>query len=221
MKKVCLALILSLATMCMCTSISAAEDTTGHYSAGVNSYTNNATSEAKTVMIYKIEDSNVITPNNIYYINQDDSENGFSNLEMMMKRDAPAGKYALVTNNGGKVATFEISKAAKMVMGNKEMKCLNVIKKGNSYCAAFGISTNSTFTNEAKISMIIGDNLYTIDLTEDNSIIQWLIGPSSDTNEPITGKAIFAIQINGIGEDYVSDDGNGNITPKFNLYFGN
>ena len=223
MRKICLALILSLATMCVCSVVAGAEETSGHYKAGVNSYSNDATSGAQTVMIYKVTENGSISAENIYYINQNDNDTGFSNLEMLMKRDAPEGDYALVTNKG-KVATFTITKSEAAIVGSREMKCLNVIQKEGSYCAAYGISTNSMLTENAKLSMIVDgkdDKLYSINLNESNSIIQWLIGPVSSTQENITGKAIFAIQINGISNDYVTEDENGNITPKFNLYFQN
>jgi len=219
MKKVCFVLILSMAIMCMYSVMAIAQ--TDGYAAGVSSYTNSMSDGARTVLIFKGEQNENINGDDIYYIDQDDSGYGFSNLEMMMKRNAPAGVYTVVTDKDGKIATFEISKAQTMVEGNEEMKCLGVSQnqKDLTYSAAYVISTNSLLTENSKISMILGENLYTIDLLGQKSIVKWMFGPVTTTNAQGEKQTTFAIQINGISEDAIKDE-NGNVTP-FKLYFEN
>lgn len=221
MKKISLMLILILAMTCVGSSLAVAD--TGHYTAGVNSYSNDSSHGARTVLIYKGGSEDAINASNIYYIDQTYSEYGFSDLEMMMKRDVPAGFYTLVTDKGGRVATFEISKAQARVAGNEEMKYLGAKKNqdGETYCVAFGISTKSSLTNESKLSMLLDDKFYTGNLFGDNSIVEWQFGPISYKDTQGAERAMFAIQFNGVSAEYVSEDGNGNVTPNFKLYLEN
>ena len=204
----------------MYSSIAFAEN--GQYTAGVNSYTNILSDGAKTVLIYKGGKDDPVTAENIYYINQDDSEYGFSKLEMMMKRDAPAGVYTFLTDKDGASTTFEISNAQANVSGGEEIKCLGTLSKNadSTYSAAFGINTEYTLTEDAKISMLIGDKLYTISLFDSDSIIKWICSPLSFDLQG-EQRTTFALMIDGISNDYVSTDSNETATPKFKLYLKN
>lgn len=217
MKKFCFALILSLTMICMHSAIAVAQE--GQYTAGVNSYTNSISDGANTVMIYQGVKGDPVTADNIYYINQDDSGSGFSKLVMMMKRNAPAGTYTLITDRSNEGVTFEISKAQAAVVGNEEMKCLGVSEKGETYSVAFGISTKSLLTKDSQLSMLLGENLYTTDLDGENSIVKWVFGPIFTTDAQGVQRSVFAIQIDGVGEEYVTTDvETGNLTPNFSLY---
>lgn len=217
MKKVCFALILSLAMMCMYSAVAVAQ--TGQYNAGVNSYTNSVSDGAKTVLIYKGGVNDPVTAENIYYINQDDSELGFSKLEMMMKRNAPDGEYTLATDRGGKIATFNISKAQAAIVGYEQMKCLGASMKGETYSVAFGISTKSLLTDNSQLSMLIDDKLYTTDLYGEGSIVKWIFGPIFTTDAQGEQRSVFAVQIDGVGKDHVTVDAETeSVTPNFGLY---
>ena len=221
MKKVCLMLVLTLALMCMQGVIAGAD--AGDYTAGINSYANSTSDGARTVLIYKGGIADEITPDNIYYIAQNDSDYGFSNLEMMMKRDdLTEGDYTFVTDKDGKIANFTISKIQTVVLGYDVLKDLGAVKnKDGTYSAAFGISTKTVLKDDAKLSMIFGDNLYTTDLFGENSIIEWKFGPIVYRDTQGEQRTMFAVQIDGINPENVTVDENGNATPKFSLYLKN
>ncbi len=216
MKRVYFALILSLAMICMNSVFAIAE--TGNYTAGRNSYTDSITDGAQTVIIYKGGQNDAITADNIYYMNQAVSESGFSNLEMMMKLDAPAGEYTLVTGTDGKMTTFTISQAQSVIVGSEELDFLGVGEKDSTYSVAYVANTKSSLTEDSKIHMLYGEKLYTTNLYGEHSIINWIFDPVFYTDVQGEQRSIFAIQINGVSGDYVSVGEDGSVTPKFKLY---
>jgi len=209
MKRIYLTMILALMFM-----FSISVNAEGSYAPVNNSYTNSMSDGAKTVIIYKGTAESDITGENIYYINQCDNEGGFTSLEMMMKADAPAGTYTVLTN-GGNSATFTISPAQAVEASATEMESLGgVLTDDDSYSAAFGFNASALLTDASQISMVIGDMAYTTDLFGESSIINW--GAAFAYTEEETLK--FAIQIDGIGSEYMTGEGE-NLTPNFKLYF--
>jgi len=182
------------------------------YTPGRNLYTNSDVNGARTVFIYKGTAESEMTSENIYYINQCDEAEGFSDLKMAMKLDAPAGVYTVATDKGK--TTFEISDAQAFVSGAAEVEFLGAQKKSEtSYSAAFGLQTETLLTNASTLTMVIGDKAYTTDLIGENSIINW--GAGYIYNEGTS--PMFAIQIDGIGSEYITET-EGSLTPNFNLY---
>jgi len=148
----------------------------------------------------------------IYYIDQCDDVEGFSNLKMLMKLDAPAGEYTVATNNGE--TTFVISQAEAFVSGAEEMKFLGAEKRGDSYSVAFGFEAQlSHITASASLTMIEGDNAYTTDLCGENSIINWDKGYVYNED----GNLMLAIQIDNIGSEYMTNKDE-TMIPNFKLY---
>ena len=215
MKKIYLTLILALMSVCGVTAY--AEE--GGYTPGVNSYTNSITEGAKSVIIYRGADNSEITSKTIYYIGQTNDVEGFSNLEMMMKLDAPAGEYTVVVSGGNKT-TFTISDAEAFVSGATKMKFLGAQKQNDlSYSVAFGFGVKSSYSSTSKLTMIIGDKAYTTDLFGDSSIIDWIVGLTYTENEQGKKELMFATQIDGVSDEYITVDESGDITPNFTLYF--
>lgn len=207
--KICLAMILALMFM-----FSISVNAEGSYAPGTNSYTNSISEGAKTVIIYKGTAESDITGENIYYINQCDNEGGFTSLEMMMKADAPAGTYTVLTN-GGNSATFTISPAQAVEASATEMEFLGAeLTDDDSYSAAFGFNAAALLTDASKISMVIDDKAYTTDLFGENSIINWGAAFAYTEGEAL----MFAIQIEGIGAEYMTGEGE-DLAPNFKLYF--
>jgi len=208
-------LMLILALMCIFSVTVNAEG--GGYNPGANSYTNSITEGAKTVIIYKGEDFSTITGDDIYYIDQSNEENGFSNLEMLMRLDAPAGTYTVAVEGGNKT-TFEISDAQSAVSGANKMTFLGVQQQSDSsYSVAFGFGVKSFYNTASKLSMIIGDKAYSTDMFGETSIIDWgSLGVQYTQNEQGENEFMFAIQVDGVGADYINTE---SLTPKFELYF--
>lgn len=208
MKKIYLALILALMFV-LSISVTAEEG----YTPGINSYTNNSmTDGAKTVIIYRGTDGIDGAMEDIYYIDQCDDAEGFSNLKMLMKLDAPAGVYTVATNLGK--ATFEISKAEAFVSGATEAEFLGAEKQGDSYSVAFGFKADLSLINAfATLTMVMGEDAYTTDLCGENSIINWGAGYTYDQN----GSLMLAIQIDNVGSEYMTDK-EGTMIPNFDLY---
>jgi len=208
MKKICLVLAIMLT---LGISVNAEEG----YTPGVNSYTNSMTNGVKTVIIYKGSDSNAVSSEDIYYIEQTDEVGGFSNLEMLLKRDAPAGEYTMAVE-GGATAKFTISDAHAYVSGGTEVEFLDAQLQSDStdYSVAFGIRTSVLFEN-ASLTMVIGDKSYTTDLIGENSIIEWR---NTEVYTDEDGKAMFAVQINNVPAGNISTNEDGTVIPNFKLY---
>jgi len=209
MKKISLALTMAL--MCtLCSTVNAEES---GYVPGVNSFTNSITNGAKTVMIYKGTESSDITSENIYYIGQSNDAEGFSNLEMLMKLDAPAGEYTVLVNGGNSIK-FAISDAEAFVSGGTKIDFLGTQMRGeNSYSVAFGVNAKNLYNDTPQVTMIIGDKAFTTDLNGNNSIINWGTAVQIAENE-----VMFALQIDGVGKEYINTDESGECTPGFDLY---
>jgi len=205
MKKIYLGLILALMFI-----LSISVNAEVGYTPGENSYANGITTGAQTVIIYKGTADG--TMGDIYYIDQCDDVDGFSNLKMLMKLDAPAGEYTVATNKGK--TTFEISEAQAFISGATEMEFLGAEKCGDSYSVAFGFEAQlSHITASASLTMIMDDNAYTTDLCSENSIINWENGYTYDQN----GKLMLAIQLDNVGAEYMADK-EGTMIPSFKLY---
>jgi len=206
--KICLAMILALMFM-----LSISVNAEAGYAPDVNSYTNSLSDGAKTVIIYKGTAESEITSENIYYINQCDNAEGFSNLEMMMKADAPVGEYTLLTN-GGNTTTFEITVADVYVSGSTEVEFLGAQLKNGSYSAAFGLKAELLLSDASKLTMVMGDKAYTTDIYGAGSIISWGTDPVATED----GQLTLAIQMDNIGEEYMTEV-DGKMVPEFKLYF--
>jgi len=168
---------------------------------------------AKSVIIYKGTDTTNVTSEDIYYVDQSKSAEGFSNLEMAMKLDAPAGVYTVVVNGGNKTI-FTISEAEASVSGASEVAFLGAQKKSeSSYSAAFGIIITDLRANVSTLTLLMNDKAYITDLFGENSIINW----KSGTAHIEDGCFMIAIQIDGIGTDYFTEE-NGTVVPNFKLY---
>lgn len=205
MKKIYLALISALMFI-----LSISVNAEVGYTPGENSYANGITTGAQTVIIYKGTADG--TMGDIYYIDQCDDVDGFSNLKMLMKLDAPAGEYTVATNKGK--TTFEISKAEAFVSGAEELEFLGAQKRGDSYSVAFGFEAQlSHVTASATLTMIMGDGAYTTDLCGENSIINWEAGHVYNEGE----KLMLAIQMDNVGEEYMTEK-DGEKVPNFQLY---
>ena len=214
-KKIYLALTLAL--ICILGVTVNAEE--GNYAPGENSYTNSITEGAKTVLIYKGSNVGDVTGENIYYIDQTNDTEGFANLEMLMKRDAPAGEYTVVVD-GGNTAKFTISDAQAFVSGATKVKFLGAqLQSDSSYSVAYGIDVKNSYSATSKLTMIIGEKAYTMDMFGDASIIEWVNGMTYTENEQGEKELMFAIQIDGVGEEYITKDESGNVMPGFDLYF--
>lgn len=206
MKKIYLALILVFMFI-FSVSVNAEEG----YAPGINSYTDSITDGASTVVIYR-GTADINGAADIYYIDQCDDANGFSNLKMLMKLNAPAGVYTVATNKGK--TTFEISKAQAFVSGAEEMEFLGAQKRGDTYSVAFGFEAQlSHVTASAALTMIMGDGAYTTDLCGENSIINWEAGYVYNEGE----KLMLAIQIDNVGEEDMTEK-DGEKVPNFQLY---
>ena len=208
MKKIYLALILAFMFI-FNTSVYAEEG----YTPGKNSYINSAMSEgAKIVVVYKGEEKSDITSENIYYINQSDDAEGFSNLEMLMRLDAPAGVYTVLTDIG--TTTFEISDAQAAVSGAAEIDFIGAKLNGDgTYSAAFGFNAEVLLSDVSALTMVNGDKAYTTAMFGENSIINWGSGYIYNEGE----NTMFAIQIDGIGAEYFTNE-NETLVPNFDLY---
>ena len=185
------------------------------YNPSLNSYTNSITEGAKTVFIYKGSEQSDITKENVYYVDQTNFTEGFSNLEMMMKIGAPAGEYTVVVE-GGATKKFTISKAEAFVSGATEPEFLGAEQKSDgSYSVAYGFKASLVLSDVSSLTMVMGDAAYSTDLFGENSIINWgKLNVYPDEN----GNIMFAIQIDGVDVDYITTDEAGNITPEFSLY---
>ena len=209
MKKIYLALIMALMYIL---GVTASAEESG-YTPGVNSYTSSTLEGAKSVIIYKGADRSDIRSENIYYIDQADRAEGFANLELLMKLDAPAGTYTVVVD-GMDAPTFTISDAEAYVSGAEEVEFLGAEKQSdNSYSVGFGINAEGLLTTKTELVMVIGENAYITDLFGDNSIIKW----GGAYPDPVDGKLMFAIQIDGVSAEHIIDE-SGNITPDLALY---
>ena len=210
MKKIYLSLILALIFI-LGISVNAEEG----YTPGANTYTDSMTDSAKTVIIYKGTAESDITSESLYYIDQCDEAEGFSNLEMLMKLDAPAGEYTVVVE-GGATKKFTISKAEAFVSGATEPEFLGAEQKSDgSYSVAYGFKASLVLSDVSSLTMVMGDKAYSTDLFGKDSIIAWNnLEVYTDEN----GNIMFAIQIDGVDADYITTDEAGNITPEFSLY---
>jgi len=100
------------------------------------------------------------------------------------------------------------------------MRFLGAQKQSDSsYSVAFGLGAKNSYSETPKLTMVMGDKAYTTDMTGDSSIINWLVGPMFTENEQGKKELMFAIQIDGVGENYVTTDESGSATPNFALYF--
>ena len=210
MKKICLMLILALMFI-----LGISVNAEAGYTPGINSYTDSMTDGAKTAFIYKGTTESDITPESLYYIDQSNDAVGFSNLEMLMKLDAPAGEYTVVVE-GGATKKFTISKAEAFVSGATEPEFLGAEQKSDgSYSVAYGFKASLVLSDVSSLTMVMGDTAYLTDLFGKNSIIAWNnLEVYTDEN----GNIMFAIQIDGVDADYITTDEAGNITPEFSLY---
>jgi len=180
------------------------------YIPGENMYIDSNSDGAEAVIIYKGTDASNLKSEDIYYINQCDEAEGFSDLKMGMKLDAPAGEYTVVTTNGK--TTFTINNAQAFVSGATKVEFLGAQKTGDaSYSAAFGLRAADLFKDISTLTMVIGEKAYVTDLFGDNSIIKWGSGYTEGE------KLMLALQIDGIGADYI-DDKEGTFVPNFDLY---
>jgi|GEM_PF-5384787 len=205
MKKGYKAFIFSLLFM-LCIGVTAEAG----YVAGDNYYADISSDGAKAVIIYE---GDTATSESIYYVNQSDDSDGFSGLRMLMKANAPAGTYTVATDLGSR--TFTISNAEAYVSGAKKAEFLGAeLKTGSStYSAAFGIRASALLTSATTLAMVIGNTAYSTYLTGANSIIDWTSGNTYIQD----GYIMFALQIDGIGSDYITDN-DGVLTPNFSLY---
>ena len=181
------------------------------YNPSLNSYTNSITEGAKTVFIYRDSEDSDIARENIYYIDQTNDAEGFSNLEMLMKIDAPAGEYT-VEVEGGEKTTFTISEAEAFVSGGTEPEFLGAEKKSDgSYSVAYGFKASLVLSDVSSLTMVMGNTAYTTKLFGDDSIISW------NNLKVYTegGKLMFAIQIDGVDAEYITEESG---TPEFSLY---
>ena len=177
-----------------------------------NLYTNSDTNGAQTVIIYKGTSESDIIPENIYYLDQCNEAEGFSNLKMGLKMDASAGVYTVATDTGK--TTFEISNAQAAISGAEKIEFLGAQKMGEaSYSAAFGLKAETLLSNASALIMVMGDKAYKTDLMGENSIIRWENGYTYTEGENL----MFAIQIDGIGSEYITET-DGTLNTNFNLY---
>ena len=207
MKKIYLSLILALIFI-LGISVNAEEG----YTPGANTYTDSMTDSAKTVIIYKGTAESDITSESLYYIDQCDEAEGFSNLEMLMKLDAPAGEYTVVVE-GGATKKFTISKAEAFVSGATEPEFLGAEQKSDgSYSVAYGFKASLVLSDVSSLTMVMGDKAYSTKLFGADSIINWgNLNVYPDEN----GNIMFAIQIDGVDAKHITEETG---TPDFELY---
>ena len=136
------------------------------------------------------------------------------------------GKYAVVAVSEqyemvkGIEFTVTASVVDDIISDATEMKLLAAEKKiDGSYSVAFGLDIKSLYTAASQLIMVIDDKAYATDMFGDDSIIDWDFGLTSTENEQGEEEIMFAIWIDGVGEDYVTTDESGNITPDFKLYY--
>ena len=201
--------MLILALMCIFGATVNAED---GYTPGINSYANSITDGVKTVFIYKGSEQSDITDENIYYVEQANDLEGFSNLQMLMKLDAPAGEYTMVVE-GGNQTTFSISEAQAFVSGAGELEFLGAEKQSDgSYSVAYGFKASLVLSDVSSLTMVMGDKAYSTKLFGADSIINWgNLNVYPDEN----GNIMFAIQIDGVDAEYITEETG---TPDFALY---
>lgn len=217
MKK--LLFVSTLSMMCILGTTAMAE---GAYTAGESSYADSVVDGAKTVVIYKGETTDAITDENIYYIDECNTEGGFSNFRALLKVNTPAGTYQVVTDDDAKAATFTVTDGEAAVSGATEMGFLGLEKQEDgTYSVGYSITVEDGFLETSTITMLLGDTAYTTNLFGGN-VVRWDIGNGYEASSPrgvnIEGTMKCAIQIDYVDAAYVtvSDD---TVTPNFDMYF--
>lgn len=217
MKK--LLFVLTLSTLCILGTTAMAE---GNYTAGESSYADSVVDGAKTVVIYKGETTDAITDENIYYIDQNDTEGGFSNFRALLKVNTPEGTYQVVTNDPQKAATFTVSEGEAAVSGATKMGFLGLEKQEDgTYSVGYSILVDNGFLETSTITMLLGDTAYTTNLFGGN-IVRWDIGNGFEASSPrdvnIEGTMTCAIQIDYVDASCIEGSGD-TATPNFDMYF--
>lgn len=217
MKK--LLFVSTLSMMCILGTTAMAE---GNYTAGESSYADSVVNGAKTVVIYKGETTDAITDENIYYIDENNAEGGFSGFRALLKVNTPAGKYQVVTNDPAKAATFTVSEGEAAVSGATEMSFLGLEKQADgTYSVGYSITVDDGFLQTSTITMLLGNTAYTTNLFG-GDVVRWDIGNGYEASSPrginIEGTMKCAIQIDYVDAQYMTISGD-TATPKFDMYF--
>ena len=218
MKK--LLLISSIAMMCIFGVSAAAE---GTYTTGESSYSDNAVDGAKTVVVYKGSSITDLKDENIYYIDQADSESGFSGFRALLKATTPAGDYIVATDSNDAAATFTVTEGQSTVSGLESMNFLEAQKQSNDqnmYSVGFSLISEDGFTTDSKLILYYNDTTYETSLFGDDSIISWGEGGANLPN--IEGYSKCAIQFDYVDPAYMTvsaAETEAAATPNFTMYF--
>lgn len=171
-------ILLSAALAAICTmgmTAMASETTvTGTYIPGVNNYRSEGTAGSKTIIIYKVNETNTITGEDIFYVDQADTESGTfgTNVEALMKSGATAGEYVVATNEGE--TTFVISEGAAAVEGCTPTTKYDAVQHSDNveyYSVPFIMEVDVAKFNAFKsVKSRVGDVVYSADI---KSAIEW------------------------------------------------
>ena len=141
------------------------------------------------------------------------------NIESSLAEFEKSGASVTEITENAKFKAMKKAIMSNFISDATEMKFLASEKKSDgSYSAAFGLDINSLYSTNSKLYMVIGNKVYATEMFGDDSIIDWDFGLTTTENEQGEQEIMFAIWIDGIGEDYVTDE-SGNITPEFELYY--
>jgi len=162
----------------------------------------------------------VVNEDGSFAVNNTTDTNGNGTLDRNPENPYAVAIYAVtLTTEKGELENI-LSDAEIIEMFSTKMQVLATEKKSDgSYSVAFGLNINSLYSTTSKLYMVIGDKVYATDVFGENSIIDWDFGLTTTENEQGEQEVMFAIRIDGIGEDYVNTDESGNITPDFKLYY--
>lgn len=194
-------------------SLSTTAFAAGAYTEGESTYTDDIINGANTVVIYKGTAEADLKDENIYYIDQCNTEDGFTSFRAILKVNTPAGVYTVATNDAQKTATFEVSPIQEAISGASTMEFLDAQVQSNDsskYSVAFTLSAEDGLSLNSKMIMVLNDVAYTIDMFGSASPITWNL-PSID------GHVSCAIQFDDVDASYmtVADKA----TPNFKIYF--
>lgn len=164
MRKILLSAVLAaICTMGM-TAMASETIADGTYVPGFNNYESKGTADKQTIIIYKVNDAETITGDDIFYVDQADTETGTfgANVRALMKANPTVGTYKVAVN-GGDYDTFEISTGDEAVEGCIPAKPLSIGKAyedANGYCSVAFQIENITYAELSALQTVksrVGD----------------------------------------------------------------